>query len=106
MAFLDSRQYETSNNNVSLCSLKGVPLAYDNIRILGPQGNIHDDSGYIHLDVEASFVVFKPQKGKKVLVISSATPFIPVWHDSGQFNLLNRQRLKTDFTFPLCSLSL
>ncbi|XP_067111982.1 DNA-directed RNA polymerase I subunit RPA43 [Osmerus mordax] len=48
-------------------SLKGVPLAYDNIRILGPQGNIHDDSGYIHLDVEASFVVFKPQRGKQIL---------------------------------------
>ena len=78
MAFSDSRQYETSNNSVSLCSLQGVPLAYDNIRILVPEGDIHDDSGYIHLDVEASFVVFKPQKGKKMVVSSLALPCIPV----------------------------
>ncbi|XP_070778129.1 DNA-directed RNA polymerase I subunit RPA43 [Enoplosus armatus] len=48
-------------------SLKGVPLAYDNIRIVGQHGDIYDDSGYIHMDVEASFVLFQPKKGQKLL---------------------------------------
>lgn len=53
---------------VSSCSLKGVPLAYDNIRILGQHGDIVDDSGYIHMDIIADFVIFQPQKGQKLLV--------------------------------------
>ncbi|TNN62336.1 DNA-directed RNA polymerase I subunit RPA43 [Liparis tanakae] len=48
-------------------SLKGVPLAYENIRIVGPHGNIFDDSGYIHMDVEANFIVFQPENGQKLL---------------------------------------
>ncbi|XP_076609930.1 DNA-directed RNA polymerase I subunit RPA43 [Chaetodon auriga] len=48
-------------------SLKGVPLAYDNIRILGQRGHIYDDSGYIHMDIEASFIVFQPKNGQKLL---------------------------------------
>lgn len=50
------------------CRLKGVPLAYDNIRILGHYGDIVDDSGYIHMDVMADFIVFQPEKGQKLLV--------------------------------------
>ncbi|XP_023264573.1 DNA-directed RNA polymerase I subunit RPA43 [Seriola lalandi dorsalis] len=48
-------------------SLKGVPLAYDNIRIAGQHGHIYDDNGYIHMDIEASFIVFQPKKGQKLL---------------------------------------
>ncbi|XP_042291420.1 DNA-directed RNA polymerase I subunit RPA43 [Thunnus maccoyii] len=48
-------------------SLKGVPLAYDNIRIVGQRGHIYDDSGYIHMDIEANFIVFQPKKGQKLL---------------------------------------
>ncbi|XP_029920036.1 DNA-directed RNA polymerase I subunit RPA43 [Myripristis murdjan] len=48
-------------------SLKGVPLAYDNIRILGQHGDIYDDNGYIHMDIEANFVVFQPKRGQKLL---------------------------------------
>ncbi|KAL7883607.1 hypothetical protein SRHO_G00012650 [Serrasalmus rhombeus] len=48
-------------------SLKGVPLAYDHIKVLEPHGNILDDQGFIHLDIEASFVVFKPRKGEKLV---------------------------------------
>ncbi|XP_026157006.1 DNA-directed RNA polymerase I subunit RPA43 [Mastacembelus armatus] len=48
-------------------SLKGVPLAYDNIRILGQQGDIYNDSGYIHMDIEANFILFQPKKGQKLL---------------------------------------
>ncbi|KAI5621866.1 DNA-directed RNA polymerase I subunit RPA43 isoform X1 [Silurus asotus] len=43
-------------------SLKGVPLAYEDIKIIGRHGDIFDDQGYIHLNIEASFVVFKPKK--------------------------------------------
>ncbi|KAM6900023.1 DNA-directed RNA polymerase I subunit RPA43 [Xenentodon cancila] len=48
-------------------SLNGVPLAYDNIQIVGRRGDIYDDSGYIHMDIEASFIVFQPEKGQKLL---------------------------------------
>lgn len=51
-----------------ISSLKGVPLAYDNIKLLGHHGDIFDDQGYIHLNIEASFVVFKPKKGQKLEV--------------------------------------
>ncbi|CAL1584528.1 unnamed protein product [Knipowitschia caucasica] len=47
--------------------LSGVPLAYDDIRILGQQGDIFDDSGYIHLNIEANFIVFQPKKGQTLL---------------------------------------
>ncbi|XP_056439149.1 DNA-directed RNA polymerase I subunit RPA43 [Gadus chalcogrammus] len=49
--------------------LKGVPLAYDHISILGAQGDICDDNGYIHMDIAASFVVFNPEPGQKLLGI-------------------------------------
>uniref|UniRef100_A0A1A8D5V7 DNA-directed RNA polymerase subunit n=1 Tax=Nothobranchius kadleci TaxID=1051664 RepID=A0A1A8D5V7_NOTKA len=48
-------------------SLNGVLLAYDNIRILGRNGDIYNDSGYIHMDIEASFIVFQPKRGQKLL---------------------------------------
>ncbi|XP_053347503.1 DNA-directed RNA polymerase I subunit RPA43 [Clarias gariepinus] len=48
-------------------SLKGVPLAYDGIKIIGQHGDIFDDQGYIHLNVEASFVIFKPMKGETLV---------------------------------------
>lgn len=43
-------------------------MAYDNIRIVRHLGDIYDDSGYVHVDVEASFIVFQPQKGQKLRV--------------------------------------
>ncbi|XP_054620528.1 DNA-directed RNA polymerase I subunit RPA43 [Dunckerocampus dactyliophorus] len=48
-------------------SLKGVPIAYDNIRIVGQHGGIYDDSGYIHMDIEANFIIFQPMKGQRLL---------------------------------------
>uniref|UniRef100_A0A8C1T6I8 DNA-directed RNA polymerase subunit n=1 Tax=Cyprinus carpio TaxID=7962 RepID=A0A8C1T6I8_CYPCA len=48
-------------------SLKGVPMAYDDIKIVGQHGDIHDDQGFIHFNIEASFVVFKPKKGSKLV---------------------------------------
>ncbi|XP_034747248.1 DNA-directed RNA polymerase I subunit RPA43 [Etheostoma cragini] len=48
-------------------SLKGVPLAYDNIRIVSQHGGIYDDSSYIHMDIEAHFIVFQPQRGQTLL---------------------------------------
>ncbi len=43
-------------------------MAYDNITIVGQHGNIYDDNGYIHMDIEANFIVFQPKKGQKLLV--------------------------------------
>lgn len=50
-------------------------MAYDNIRIVRHLGDIYDDSGYVHVDVEASFIVFQPQKGQKLRVIFTFTLF-------------------------------
>ncbi|NXX41751.1 RPA43 polymerase, partial [Tricholaema leucomelas] len=56
-------------------SLQGVPVAYDNIRVLGELGDIYDDQGFIHLNIEADFVIFSPKKGKKLVgVINKVAP--------------------------------
>ncbi|KAK1188348.1 RPA43 polymerase, partial [Pygoscelis papua] len=56
-------------------SLQGVPVAYDNIKVVGELGDIYDDQGFIHLNVEADFVVFSPKKGKKLVgVINKVAP--------------------------------
>ncbi|XP_061738791.1 DNA-directed RNA polymerase I subunit RPA43 [Nerophis ophidion] len=47
--------------------LEGVPVAYDDLRIVGPQGSIYDDSGYIHMDIQANFIIFQPTKGQRLL---------------------------------------
>ncbi|XP_061681581.1 DNA-directed RNA polymerase I subunit RPA43 [Syngnathoides biaculeatus] len=47
--------------------LQGVPLAYDNIQIVRHFGDIYDDSGYIHMDIEANFIIFQPKKGQRLL---------------------------------------
>lgn len=49
-------------------SLQGVPVAYDNIKVVGELGDIYDDQGFIHLNIEADFVIFSPKKGKKLVV--------------------------------------
>ncbi|XP_021244132.1 DNA-directed RNA polymerase I subunit RPA43 [Numida meleagris] len=56
-------------------SLQGVPVAYDNVKVVGELGDIHDDQGFIHLNVEANFVIFSPKKGKKMVgVINKVAP--------------------------------
>ncbi|NXT21458.1 RPA43 polymerase, partial [Syrrhaptes paradoxus] len=56
-------------------SLQGVPVAYDNIKVVGELGDIYDDQGFIHLNVEADFVIFSPKKGKKLVgVINKVAP--------------------------------
>ncbi|CAO2612662.1 DNA-directed RNA polymerase I subunit RPA43, partial [Lemmus lemmus] len=48
-------------------SLLGVPIAYDNIRVVGELGDIYDDQGHIHLNIEADFVIFCPEPGQKLM---------------------------------------
>ncbi|KFO71113.1 DNA-directed RNA polymerase I subunit RPA43, partial [Cuculus canorus] len=56
-------------------SLQGVPVAYDNVKIVGELGDIYDDQGFIHLNIEADFIIFSPQKGKKLVgVINKVAP--------------------------------
>ncbi|XP_004626507.1 DNA-directed RNA polymerase I subunit RPA43 [Octodon degus] len=50
-------------------SLLGVPIAYDNIKVVGELGDIYDDQGHIHLNIEADFVVFCPEPGQKLMGI-------------------------------------
>lgn len=81
-------------------SLKGVPLAYDNIRILGPYGGIINDSGYIHMDVVADFIVFQPQKGQKLMVRVTVLSLVLVlfsyfWGIWNHNCLLNKKKPKT-----------
>ncbi|NXG33692.1 RPA43 polymerase, partial [Dromaius novaehollandiae] len=56
-------------------SLQGVPVAYDNIKVVGEFGDIYDDQGFIHLNIEADFIIFSPRKGKKLVgVINKVAP--------------------------------
>ncbi|KAM6421990.1 DNA-directed RNA polymerase I subunit RPA43 [Rhynochetos jubatus] len=56
-------------------SFQGVPLAYDNIKVVGELGDIYDDQGFIHLNIEADFVIFSPKRGKKLVgVINKVAP--------------------------------
>ncbi|TRY72873.1 hypothetical protein DNTS_021694, partial [Danionella cerebrum] len=48
-------------------SLNGVPMAYSEIKVVGKHGDILDDQGFIHLNIEASFVIFKPESGSKLV---------------------------------------
>nr|XP_028606661.1 DNA-directed RNA polymerase I subunit RPA43 isoform X2 [Podarcis muralis] len=48
-------------------SFQGVPVAYDDIKITKEVGDIIDDIGAVHLDIEADFVVFQPKEGKKLV---------------------------------------
>ncbi|XP_051872360.1 DNA-directed RNA polymerase I subunit RPA43 isoform X2 [Pristis pectinata] len=48
-------------------SLQGVPVAYDKVRLIGALGDIYDDQGYIHLNIEADFVIFRPKIGQKLM---------------------------------------
>ncbi|XP_077446960.1 DNA-directed RNA polymerase I subunit RPA43 [Stigmatopora argus] len=48
-------------------SFQGVPVAYDDIRIVRQYGDIFDDSGYIHVDIEANYILFQPQGGQRLL---------------------------------------
>ncbi|XP_061443128.1 DNA-directed RNA polymerase I subunit RPA43 [Rhineura floridana] len=48
-------------------SFQGVPVAYDDIKITNELGDIIDDIGAVHLDVEANFVIFQPKPGKKLV---------------------------------------
>ncbi|XP_010168566.1 DNA-directed RNA polymerase I subunit RPA43, partial [Antrostomus carolinensis] len=55
--------------------LQGVPVAYDNIKVVGELGDIYDDQGFIHLNIEADFVIFSPKKGKKLVgIINKVAP--------------------------------
>ncbi|XP_069769931.1 LOW QUALITY PROTEIN: DNA-directed RNA polymerase I subunit RPA43 [Narcine bancroftii] len=47
--------------------LQGVPVAYDRVRLIGELGDIYDDQGYIHLNIEADFVIFRPKIGQKLI---------------------------------------
>ncbi|KAF7252813.1 DNA-directed RNA polymerase I subunit RPA43 [Varanus komodoensis] len=56
-------------------SFQGVPVAYDDIKITNELGDIIDDLGAIHLDIEANFVVFQPKPGKKIVgIINKVAP--------------------------------
>ncbi|XP_018431815.1 PREDICTED: DNA-directed RNA polymerase I subunit RPA43 [Nanorana parkeri] len=55
--------------------LEGVPVAYDNVKIVGEFGDIQDDVGYIHLNIQADFVIFQPQSGEKLVgVVNKVAP--------------------------------
>ncbi|KAG8443045.1 hypothetical protein GDO86_011749 [Hymenochirus boettgeri] len=47
--------------------LKGVPVAYDNIKLVGELGDIYDDLGHVYVNIEADFVIFKPKFGQKLV---------------------------------------
>ncbi|PVD33408.1 hypothetical protein C0Q70_04664 [Pomacea canaliculata] len=46
--------------------LLGALIAYSNIKILGDKGILLDDSPYIHLKIQADFIVFQPRVGSRL----------------------------------------
>ncbi|OCT75767.1 DNA-directed RNA polymerase I subunit RPA43 [Xenopus laevis] len=55
--------------------LNGVPVAYDNIKLVGELGDIYDDLGHIHINVEADFVIFKPDCGQTLVgIVNKVAP--------------------------------
>nr|CAH7751329.1 unnamed protein product [Callosobruchus chinensis] len=46
--------------------LDGILLGFEKTKLLSKEGYIHDDSCYIHLDIEADFYVFTPEIGKEM----------------------------------------
>ncbi|XP_067854412.1 DNA-directed RNA polymerase I subunit RPA43 isoform X2 [Heptranchias perlo] len=56
-------------------SLQGVPIAYDKVKLVGELADIYDDQGYIHLNIEADFVIFRPKTGQKLVgVVNKVAP--------------------------------
>ncbi|CAN2389820.1 DNA-directed RNA polymerase I subunit, partial [Pristimantis euphronides] len=56
-------------------ALNGVPVAFDNIKLVGELGDIYDDIGYIHVNIEADFVIFQPKRGQKLVgVVNKKAP--------------------------------
>ncbi|XP_078394984.1 DNA-directed RNA polymerase I subunit RPA43 isoform X1 [Cetorhinus maximus] len=55
--------------------LQGVPIAYNKVRLIGELGDIYDDQGYIHLNIEADFVIFRPKTGQKLVgIVNKVAP--------------------------------
>ncbi|XP_067854403.1 DNA-directed RNA polymerase I subunit RPA43 isoform X1 [Heptranchias perlo] len=55
--------------------LQGVPIAYDKVKLVGELADIYDDQGYIHLNIEADFVIFRPKTGQKLVgVVNKVAP--------------------------------
>ncbi|KAM4705147.1 DNA-directed RNA polymerase I subunit RPA43 [Rhinophrynus dorsalis] len=55
--------------------LEGVPVAYDNIKLVGELGDIYDDLGHIHINIEADFVIFRPKFSQKLVgVVNKVAP--------------------------------
>ncbi|XP_078094616.1 DNA-directed RNA polymerase I subunit RPA43 [Mustelus asterias] len=56
-------------------SLQGVPIAFDKVKLIGELGDIYDDQGYIHLNIEANFVIFRPKIGQKLVgIVNKVAP--------------------------------
>eukprot|EP00079_Xenopus_tropicalis_P009379 XP_002933336.1 PREDICTED: DNA-directed RNA polymerase I subunit RPA43 [Xenopus tropicalis] len=55
--------------------LKGVPVAYDSIKLVGELGDIFDDLGHIHINIEADFVIFNPKCGQTLVgIVNKVAP--------------------------------
>ncbi|XP_046376048.2 DNA-directed RNA polymerase I subunit RPA43-like [Haliotis rufescens] len=52
-----------SEINLFCTDLQSVVIAYDNIKLLSALGNIMDDSPFLHLRLQADYILFKPTLG-------------------------------------------
>lgn len=51
-------------NNYFICSLGGIFLGYDDIKVISNLGVINNDSCFIHVDIEGDFYIFTPTIGQ------------------------------------------
>ncbi|KFO80218.1 DNA-directed RNA polymerase I subunit RPA43, partial [Cuculus canorus] len=52
-------------------SLQEVPVAYNNIKVVGKLGDVCDHQGFIDLDIEVDFIIFSLKKGEKIIGVTN-----------------------------------
>ena len=51
----------------------GIIVAYDNIKSLQRSAEIYDESPLLHFDIKVSYIIFKPEIGKKLVGVVNKT---------------------------------
>lgn len=49
-----------------MCSLNGIVLGYENVRLLSDVGELNYDNCFVHVNVLADFYIFRPTVGSQL----------------------------------------
>ncbi|XP_057667664.1 DNA-directed RNA polymerase I subunit RPA43 [Diorhabda carinulata] len=101
-------------------TFNGILLGYQNIKLLTDGGVIHEDSCFIHFDIQANFYIFKPEIGKimngmvnrksrdhiGVLVYEAFNVSIPIKMEEDEENTENSIKIGDNVTFQITYINL